>query len=84
MGPDGGAADDLDLALCAAIPPVTSTRRQRVSRIGELLRQAGLASTDDTRPAAPGPALGRRLEQAGVQAQTGMTRAGAARRRAAR
>src|SRR3954471_7837497 len=71
MRPDGGAADDLDLALCAAISacdlqavPVCVASRQ-------LLRQVRQAAPDDARTADPRPALGRRLEQTGVQAQPG-------------
>src|SRR5690349_4536236 len=69
MRPDGGAADDLDLALGAAIPardlqavPACVTARQ-------LLRQVRQAATEEARPADPRLARRWRLEQAGVQAQ---------------
>src|SRR4051794_35072276 len=69
MRPNGGAADDLDLALCAAIPACNLQAVPSCAAIRQLLRQARQAAPDDARTADPRPALGRRLEQAGIQAQ---------------
>src|SRR5215218_9827771 len=69
MRPDGGAADDLDLALCAAIPACNLQAVPACAAVRQLLRQARQAAPEAARAADPRPALWRRLEQAGVQAQ---------------
>src|SRR3954447_24703617 len=70
MRPDGGAADDLDLALGAAIPARDLQAVPAYVRARQLLQQVRQAATEDARTADPRPVLGRRrLEQAGVQAQ---------------
>src|SRR5690349_14664323 len=70
MRPDGGAADDLDLALGATIPACDLQAVPACVTARQLLRQARQAATEDARPADPRPVLGRwRLKQAGVQAQ---------------
>src|SRR3954471_4044976 len=70
MRPDSGAADDLDLALCAAIPACDPQAVPACVAARQLLRQVRQAATEDARTADPRPVLGRRrLEQAGVQAQ---------------
>src|ERR1044071_883282 len=68
MRPDGGAADDLDLALCAAIPACNLHAAPAYVVARQLLRQVRQAATEDARPADPRPVLGRRFEQAGIQA----------------
>src|ERR1044071_8602150 len=68
MRPDGGAADDLDLALCAAIPAWNLHSAPACVVARQLLRPGRAAATDDARPADPRPVLGRRFEQAGIQA----------------
>src|SRR3954469_13302391 len=69
MRPDGGAADDLDLTLGAAIPACNLQAVPACAAARQLLRQARQAATEDARTADPRLALGRWLEQAGIQAQ---------------
>src|SRR5919112_2803056 len=69
MRPDGRTTDDLDLALCAAIPACNLQAVPACAAARQLLRQARQAATEDARSTDPRPALGRRLEQAGIQAQ---------------
>src|SRR5215217_6751445 len=71
MRPDGGTADDLDLALGAAIPACNLQAVPACATARQLLRQARQTATDDARPADPRSARRWRLEQAGVQAQPG-------------
>src|SRR5215211_3330468 len=53
MRPDGGATDDLDLALGAAIPACNLQALPACAAAGQLLRQVRQAATDNTRPADP-------------------------------
>src|SRR4051794_37945652 len=53
MRPDGGAADDLDLALGAAIPACNLQAMPACAAARQLLRQVRQAATDNTRPADP-------------------------------
>src|SRR3954451_17006540 len=61
MRPDGRAADDLDLRLCAAIPACNLQTTPARAAARQLLRQARQAATEDARTADPRLALGRRL-----------------------
>src|SRR4029078_10327381 len=69
MRPDGVAADDLDLALCAAIPACNLQALPACATARQLLRQAREETPHNARATEPPLTLGRRLEQAGVQAQ---------------
>src|SRR5215210_2640025 len=69
MRPDGGAADNLDLARGAAIPACNLQALPACAAARQLLRQVRQTATNDARTADPRSVLGRRLEQAGIQAQ---------------
>src|SRR3954449_5096519 len=60
MRPNGGAADDLNLALCAAIPACDLQAVPPCVTARQLLRQVRQAATEDARTADPRPVLGRR------------------------
>src|SRR5690242_14939649 len=59
MRPDSGAADDLDLALGAAIPACNLQAVPARIAARQLLRQARQAATEEARTADPRPVLGR-------------------------